>query len=165
MIDTYLYEMEKRKNKYISEHKDKAAFNLKKYFNPRSFKESDFETFPPIFPIKEVKKMTENRINSYCDSFGVKWSLKDTFSEMENLKNSGNAFLMYTADFCTLAADILVNEKEYNYSEAFFGNVRCAELLHFMRLQDIFDVQVTLCILTTLWCAYVGHHIEEDFTK
>lgn len=165
MRDIYLYEMEITKEKYISEHKDQSAVNLKKFFNPQTFSESDFEIFTSDFsisPINEIKETVQWRIDNRNKSFNVSWHLCDTYSEIEVLKNSGNAFLMYIADFCKLASDIVIQERNYGYSEAFFSNVRCAELVLFQELQDVFDVQVTLAILSSFWCEYVKYNLEKD---
>ncbi len=165
MRDIYLYEMEKAKEKYISEHKDQSAINLKKFFNPQIFNESDFEIFTPDFPIsiENMKETIESRITNSNERFSVNWHLKDTYSEIKKLKDSGNAFLMYITDFCTLAADILTEGKKYGYSEAFFANARSTELVLFMKLQDIFDLQVTLMIVTQFWLEYVDHGLEKNF--
>lgn len=164
MIDTYLYEMEKAKQKYISEHNDQSSVNLKKYFAPKNFKVNDFEIFTSEFPINinTMKETVENRIARYNEMFNVNWQINDTYSEMKKLKDSGNMFLMYTADLSKLAADILINGKKYSYSEAFFSNIRFTELVLFMKLQDIFDVQVTLTIVTQFWLEYVSWHLEND---
>lgn len=164
MIDTYLYEMEKSKKKYISEHNDQSAANLKKFFNPLNFKESDFEIFTSDFSIDiDIMRGTiENRISRNNEMYGANWCLRDTYSEIKKLRDSGNMFLMYTADFCTLAADILTKEEKYGYSEAFFSNIRFTELVLFMKLQDIFDLQITLMIVTQFWLEYVNYHLEKD---
>lgn len=168
MIDTYLKKMENEKVKYIREHKDEASFNLKKYFNPEWFKESDFEVFAPkasISSVSVIKEIVEERISCRNESYGVNWCLCDTYSEMRKLKGSGNAFLVYIADFCSLAADILIEGKEYGYSKAFFCNARSAELVLFLQLQDIFDVQVTLLIITEFWLEYVRLNMENEYGK
>lgn len=160
MIDKYLYEMEKSKRKYISEHNDQSAANLKKFFNPEIFKESDFTIFCPDFPmdINNMREIIERRLVQRNEMYGVDWHLRDTYSELKKLNDSGNMFLMYTAELCKLAADILIEGKKYGYSEAFFSNIRFTELILFMKLQDIFDLQITLMIVTQFWLEYVNYH-------
>lgn len=165
MIDTYLYELEKAKEKYISEHNDQSSANLKKFFNPQHFKKSDFEVYTSKFSVPSadvIRETVENRISCKNEMYGVNWCLSDTYSEIKKLKNSENAFLMYIADFCTLAANILIKGKEYGYSKAFFSNARFTELILFMKLQGIFDVQVTLIIITQFWLEYVSCHLNDD---
>ena len=89
MIDTYLYELEKAKEKYISEHNDQSSANLKKFFNPQHFKKSDFEVYTSKFSIPSadvIRETVENWISCKNEMYGVNWCLSDTYSEIKSLK-------------------------------------------------------------------------------
>lgn len=162
MLDSYLFEMEKEKINYIMEHKDQSAQNLNEFFSPEYFNEKDFEIYNSDFliDINSMRETIENRIR-YCNkTFGVNWQLKDTYSELKALNDSGNVFLMYISKFCTLAADVLCNKKTYSYSEAFFVNARYTELAIFNKLQDIFDLQVTLMIIRQFWIEHESQNLK-----
>lgn len=156
MIDTYLFEIFESRKKYILEHKDQSSQNLKKFYNPDLYKKSYFEIYEPKISLGITASDIEKSIRGLNEMFGVCWSLNDTSSEMKKLKDSGNAFLMYVADFCQLAAEHLIKGEEYSYSDAFFFDLRSTEFALF-QIQDIFDVQVTLKIIIRLWCGYANY--------
>lgn len=162
MIDTYLYEMEKKKNRYILEHRDSAACNLKKYFDPDLYKENTFEVFTSkhyaISSTSVMKELIEDRINLRNEIYGVKMCLQDAYKEIKKLRACKNAFLDHIADFCILAADILIDEKKYDYSEAFFITARSAELSIYMQLQDFFDINMITMIVAQFWHEYAALH-------
>ena len=160
MKDEYMYQLAKLRESYILEHNDNASQNLKKYFNPDFYTEKQFEIYEPPMLLNVSAEMFESKVKNMNKIFNVSLKLSDTYTEMQILKNRGNAFETFLSCFCIRIADHIIKGNELYYSEAFFEDVRGAQCALF-DMQKTIIAPVTLRILTHLWCLYKGYMDKE----
>ncbi|MGN0642269.1 MAG: hypothetical protein ACI4JJ_03910 [Huintestinicola sp.] len=162
MTDTYLYEIIKKREKYISENKNQAAQCLKKYYGSNIYSNSQFEIYNPVLPLRFSIEELEQKINYMNKAFNVSWHISDTYIEMQKLKNTNDNFMIFVADFCLVIANHILKGQKLNYSEALFYEIRFTQFA-LLDMQTIYNVQVTLRIVEMFWIAYSKYMDMEGF--